>query len=117
MLEQRNGKIKNNTDLFLYDLKLLNEKKHISYTGKSNRLILENVNKLSDVGAEIINRIPMIPSINDSQEDIRAFAGFVRSLKRIQYVELIPFHPMAGSKYKSLGEVFAAAGIRVPEAG
>lgn len=102
------------TDLFLYDLKLLNEAKHIKYIGKSNRLILENLRNLSDGDAKVIIRIPIIPGINDLPEDLNGLAEFILNLKKIEAVELIPFHSMAKSKYESLGKPFDVGDIKTP---
>ena len=63
------------TDLFLYDLKLMDPEKHRRFTGRSNRLILSNLTALSSSGAQIVIRIPLIPGINDDADNLRRPCG------------------------------------------
>ncbi|HNR64999.1 MAG TPA: glycyl-radical enzyme activating protein [Atribacterota bacterium] len=89
-------------DLWLYDLKLLNEEKHKKYTGVSNQLILENLKRLSSSGVAIEVRIPLIPGINDNEEELIEMVRFLDSLK-IKRVSILPFHRMGLDKYTRLG--------------
>ena len=63
------------TDLFLYDLKLMDDDRHRKYTGVSNRLILSNLQRLSAGGAQVIVRIPLIPGVNDDEQNLTAYAA------------------------------------------
>ena len=92
-------------DYVLYDLKLMDNDKHRYYTGVSNELILNNYRILVESGKEFCTRIPLIPTVNDTEENITATAGFMRSLG-IDYVELLPYNKMAGSKYAMLGRTY-----------
>jgi pyruvate formate lyase activating enzyme len=67
-------------DLFLYDLKLLDEVRHKALTGVSNRKILKNLGRLAASGAEIIARIPLIPGVNDDDETLESMAALLRDL-------------------------------------
>ena len=97
-------KIIDYVDLFLYDLKLIDEKKHIKYTGQSNLQILENLKLLSKNKKPIIIRLPIIPSINDSEEELEKIADFIRELEVIR-VELLNYHTIGEEKYKRLNKI------------
>jgi len=90
-------------DLWLYDLKHISPQRHKRYTGASNRLILSNLRRLSGRGASIEVHMLIVPTINDSREDIESAARFLASLKNIEAVRLLAYHRLAGSKYLSLG--------------
>jgi len=92
-------------DLVLYDLKLIDPELHRRYTGVSNELILENYRSLVRSGVEFVTRIPLIPSVNDTEENITATASFMNELG-VRYVELLPYNKMAGGKYPSLGRSY-----------
>ncbi|MEG2353775.1 MAG: glycyl-radical enzyme activating protein [Clostridium sp.] len=94
-------KIVDYTDLFLYDLKHMNSDKHKLYTSVSNELILENLKKLSDLGKNIFIRMPIIPGINDDEEELKKAAELLKDLNIIQ-VNLLPYHKMGMDKYKRL---------------
>ncbi len=101
-------------DLFLYDLKLIDPEKHVKYTGVNNRLILQNLVKLSDTGARIAIRIPMIRGINDSEKDLNEFAGFISSL-RPESVHLLKYHSMGREKYARVNKEYHLTGNEVPD--
>ena len=90
------------TDLFLYDLKLIDDKGHRKYIGVSNKIILDNIKKLSDMDKNIFIRIPIIENINDGEKDIADFIKFISTLKNIEKVNLIPYHDMGKKKYERL---------------
>ena len=102
------------TDLFLYDLKLMDDEKHRQFTGVSNRLILENLQKLTEASANVRVRIPIIPSVNDDEENIRATGEFIASLKTIQDVDLLPYHNIATDKYHRMAHEYALDKIKTP---
>ena len=89
------------TDVFLYDIKGLDEKKHIENTEKSNSAILDNILYLDSIGAKIEVRIPYIPRYNDSE--MENIAKFLSGIKNLTKVRILPYHNLAGSKYDSLG--------------
>jgi len=92
------------TDLFLYDVKHMDSQKHKQYTGAGNELILDNLKHLSNKGAIIEIRIPLIPGINDDDANIDATGAFLGQLKGIQKVRVLPYHSYARSKYVALGK-------------
>ena len=89
--------------LFLYDLKDLNDRRHRECTGFSNRLILENLRRLSSCDVPIEVRIPLIPGINDADTDLQAAGEFVHGLANITAVRLLPYNGLARSKYEAVG--------------
>lgn len=93
------------TDLFIADLKMMDSEKHRLYTGAGNELILKNLAALSERTNHIILRIPVIPGINDDEENIRASADFIiNSMKgRIESLQLLSFMFLGEEKYLSLG--------------
>ena len=92
------------TDLFLYDLKMMDPEKHRRWIGVTNEKILENLKTLSDTGANIIIRIPLIGGVNDDAENIETTARFVAGLSGVKKeVNLLPYHKIAQTKYRKLG--------------
>ena len=107
------NKICPKVDLFLYDLKIMEDKRHKKYTGVSNELILENLKKLSLVHHNIFVRFPVIPGINDDYQNIKETGEFLSSLK-IAQVNLLPYHYIGIDKYKRLGKKYKLADIQPP---
>lgn len=96
-------KILDYTDYVLYDLKHLDRKKHIDFTGVSNDLILGNLEKImlrNDLTTFI--RIPLLPGVNDSEENLQATGEYVQSLG-LKTIYLLPAHPFAGQSYRLIG--------------
>lgn len=89
------------TDIFLYDLKAVDEEVHIRCTGQSNRLILDNLAYLSEAGKEIEIRIPLVPGYNSDQVD--KMGQFLTSLPALKGVRVLAYHNLSESKYASLG--------------
>jgi pyruvate formate lyase activating enzyme len=106
--------IRQNVDLFLYDLKLMDDARHRKWTSVSNITILANLRKLSDIGHKIIVRIPIIPGINDDEENLRQTGSFLSTLPNVPAVELLPYHNIAEGKYAGLGRNYELAEIHPP---
>jgi pyruvate formate lyase activating enzyme len=102
------------TDLFLYDLKLMDDEKHIKYTGVSNKLILENLKTISQLGNRIFIRIPLIPGINDDENNIRKASEVIQGTPGIDQVNVLPYHNIAVDKYNRLGKHSHLLEIPVP---
>ena len=102
------------TDLFLYDLKLMDDDKHMKYTGVSNKLILENLKTISQLGNRIFIRIPLIPGINDDEGNIKATAEVIQNTPGIEQVNILPYHNIAVDKYNRLGKQNSLMDIPVP---
>ncbi len=91
------------TDLFLFDVKAVRNHIHKEYTGVANRLILENLKRLSRTGkTEIWIRMPLIHQVNDSDEDISAFTAYYRELGKIERIDLLTYHSYGLYKAQSL---------------
>lgn len=98
--------ISREVDLFLYDIKLLNDEAHIKYTGVSNQIILENLDHLYRMGADIRLRCPLIPGINDTDEHINGVAALTRKYPKLTGVEILPYHDMGKGKWTQLGKEY-----------
>lgn len=94
-----------NCDYMLFDIKLVNDEKHQKYTGVSNEIILQNFRTLASSGKEFVIRVPLIPTVNDTEENIRETAKLLQE-NGIDYVELLPYNKMAGAKYKLAGKEY-----------
>ena len=91
------------TDLVLFDLKLMSDESSKKLTGASNKLILENLKKIDSLGMKIIIRMPLIPKYNDSEENLKDMVEFLRGLKKLYPIDILPFHQHGRYKYKGLG--------------
>jgi pyruvate formate lyase activating enzyme len=101
-------------DLFLYDLKLLDDNRHRKWTGVSNKLILANLQEFSARGQNIIIRIPLIPGINDDLENLRQTGEYLTGLPIIPQVELLAYHHFGATKYAGLGIQYELSGNPQP---
>jgi pyruvate formate lyase activating enzyme len=90
-------------DLVLYDLKLMDPRRHRKATGISNEKILQNLVALSEEHDNIRIRIPVIPGWNDDDPNIEAAAAFVASLPGVRHLELLPYHPTGAAKFPRVG--------------
>jgi len=101
-------KIIDYTDLFLYDLKLMDDDEHIKYTGVSNESILNNLDYILERGKDVIIRFPVIPKINDTPENIFKMKDYIDKHNGIiKEIHLLPFHNIAENKYNKLKVVNA----------
>lgn len=91
------------TDLFLFDIKLVDGDRHREYTGKDNGVILANLSRLMASGKPFVVRVPLIPGVNDSLENMKATADLLEGSTGLQRVELLRYHKTAGAKYSMLG--------------
>jgi pyruvate formate lyase activating enzyme len=92
------------TELFLFDLKLMDSEKHREWVGVPNEKILENLKLLAETGSKIIIRIPLVGGVNDDRENMEATARFVSELSgEKKQVNLLPYHKIAQTKYQKLG--------------
>ena len=88
------------TDVFLYDIKAFDEDVHIKCTGQGNKLILDNLKFLSENGAKIEIRYPLVKGFNDSE--CEKIALFLKDLKGIRKIKVLKYHSLAGSRYEAL---------------
>jgi pyruvate formate lyase activating enzyme len=87
------------TDLVLYDLKLIDELEHRHWTGATNLQILDNIRRLDSANVQV--RVPLVPGITDTDDNLRGIFGFARNAG-LSRIALLPFNPSAGAKYEWL---------------
>jgi pyruvate formate lyase activating enzyme len=96
------------TDLFLYDLKLMDDTDHIRFTGVSNKIILENLQHLLSEAKQVIIRIPVIPGITDTKTNTHGIKEFLSAQRKEGKsnipikISLLPYHSIAKNKYTRL---------------
>lgn len=101
-------------DLYLMDIKHMNSAKHKEFTSQPNEKILENARKITNAGTRLIVRTPVIPTFNDTKEEIAAIAEFARSLRGVKEMHILPYHRIGMDKYKGLGREYSLTGIELP---
>ncbi|MBU0703627.1 MAG: glycyl-radical enzyme activating protein, partial [Chloroflexi bacterium] len=106
--------IREHVDLFLYDLKLVDDAAHQKFTGASNALILRNLQMLSERGHDIFLRVPIVPGVNDSDAHIHRIGEFAAALPHLNQIDVLPYHRIAVEKYKRLNRVYELPEIRPP---
>ena len=94
------------TDLFLYDVKTADEQTFKTYIGHHLDTVIDNLHRISDNGAHIIARIPIVPEVNDSDEQVQAMIDLLSSVPQVHEVNLLPFHRTGSDKYKRLGRTW-----------
>ena len=92
------------TDLLLFDLKLMDDARHREFTGVSNVLILNNLERLAAAGPEIWVRIPLVRGVNDGDDNIRRTIAFLKKLKTVRRVGLLPYHAGGLDKAARIGK-------------
>ena len=102
-------------DLLLYDIKIIDEKKHITYCGESNEMIHRNFSVLLDK-VNIIPRVPIIPTVNDTPDDIRQLCEFLLQYKgKFSEVHILPYHTLGLSKYEALQKPYELPALQTPD--
>lgn len=99
-------KVVENVDLVLFDVKHTDSKIHKLVTGVDNRLILKNLNYLCSIDKKFYIRIPLIPGINDTRENMEKIAELIKDAKGLEGVDFLPYHKTAGVKYPMLGKIY-----------
>ncbi len=92
--------IYDDTDLFLYDIKIIDDELHRKFTDVSNELILNNLKRITSLGNKVHIRIPLIPGITDTEKNLSDIINFIKTLKNIGQIDLLPYNKIAESKYK-----------------
>ena len=93
-------------DLVFFDLKLIDNALHRHFTGCDNTPILQNLHALSRMGVPFVVRVPLVPGITDTNENLAGIAREIRGMPNLQRVDLLPYNKAAGSKYRSAGMEF-----------
>jgi len=103
-------------DLFLYDLKSMDEARHRLYTGISNVSILENLQALSRVHKNIWIRVPIIPGVNDNAEQLEALARCAAATSGVRQVNVLPYHEAGAYKSSRVGKPCRMENVVPPSA-
>jgi pyruvate formate lyase activating enzyme len=93
-------------DLILFDLKEMNEKRHKELTAASNFLIKQNLERILRKNKKVVLRIPVIPGINDSQNNFESMADYLAKLPKVEKVEILPYNQLTPAKYEKFGIKF-----------
>ncbi len=101
------------TDIFLFDLKMMDSDRHRLYTGVGNELIHANITALAKAGYKIRVRLPLIPGINDDEENIIRTGSFMAGLPDVTEIDILPYHRSATSKYKKLSLIYPGTSFPV----
>jgi pyruvate formate lyase activating enzyme len=102
-------------DQYLMDIKHMNPAKHKEFCGRSNELMLENARKVAASGmTELSIRVPVIPTFNDTPEEIKDIAQFADKLPGVKRIHLLPYHRLGQDKYDGLGRDYLMRGILPP---
>ncbi|WP_017751888.1 glycyl-radical enzyme activating protein [Clostridium tyrobutyricum] len=97
------------------DFKIFDEDRHIFYTGVSNQKIKDNLKKLDQVyRGKIYIRIPTVPTVNMTEDNMRKTAEFLSQLNHTRNVELLPYHRLGLNTYHRLNRVYELNGIEIP---
>ncbi|MBN2449845.1 MAG: radical SAM protein [Lentisphaeria bacterium] len=96
-------------DLVLYDLKLMDAEAHRRYTGVDNRLILRNLELLGNSGRPCVVRVPLVPGVTDTPDNLGAVAEAARCVRGLVRVELMAYNRAAGGKYAACNRTFQPA--------
>ncbi len=101
-------------DYFLMDIKHMDSKKHESFTGRPNELILENAKKIAKGAKSLTIRVPVIPTFNDTVAEITEIAKFAASLDNVSEMHILPYHRMGSDKYRWLGREYTLSELTAP---
>lgn len=102
-------------DTYLMDIKHMNSVKHKEFTGKSNELMIENAMKIAKSGqTNLVIRVPVIPTFNDTEEEILAIAKYAEQLPNVTKIHILPYHRLGQDKYDGLGRKYTLTEILPP---
>lgn len=102
----------NLTDLFLLDIKCINDEKAIDLTGVSNKKELEFARYLSNINKPLWIRQVLVPGYTDDEQDLLELKDFINTLKSLEKIEILPYHDLGKFKWEKLGEIYPLQNIR-----
>lgn len=103
------------TDLWLFDLKAMNPETHKRFTGRDNQLILANLAHLLKQNSRVRIRVPLIPGVNDSAEEIDRIGAFIRATGTPEAVHILPYHRIGMEKYQRLNKKYTLSDSQPPD--
>ena len=101
-------------DCILFDLKSLDDEKHLKYTGVSNKRILQNLGIALNGSAEVHLRIPLISGFNDSEKAIENMVDYLQPYEQLKAIDLLPYHRLGSHKYQRFNRENRSAGFKAP---
>ncbi len=101
-------------DLFLLDIKHIDNDKHVNLTGVTNKNTLEFAKWLSDNGKKMWIRHVLVPGYTDFDEDLIKLSNFIKTLNTVEKVEVLPYHTMGEVKYEKMGMSYSLKGVLPP---
>ncbi len=104
------------TDLVLLDVKHIDNAQHLKLTARPNKNVLAFASYLSEIGKPMWIRHVLVPGITDNDEYLNGLAAFIKGLKTVQKVEVLPYHTMGVVKYEKLGLDYPLKGVQPPTA-
>ena len=107
-------KIMELADLWLFDLKLMNDSRHVDYTGVSNELALKNLEILAKAAKEVIIRFPLIPGITDEHDNLQEISTLMKKLN-LNKINILPYHAIAKDKYQRMGKAYLLDSVKEPD--
>ena len=102
------------TDLFMLDIKHIDDEQHMELTGKSNRNILDMAAYLSENGGKMWIRHVLVPGVTSSEEQLKKLRDFIDTLKTVERVEVLPYHTLGVFKWEELGLDYGLKGVNPP---
>lgn len=102
------------TDLVLLDIKHIDDEQHKILTGRTNKNILQLARELSDIKKPVWIRHVLVPGGSDSDEYLTRLADFIKTLKNVERVEVLPYHTLGVFKWKNLGIKYPLEGVAPP---
>ena len=104
------------TDTAYVDLKIFDPQRHKEYCGVSNEQILKNLEltNLAERKLHLIVRTPLIPGVNDSEEELSGIGRFCSGLRQLDHVELLPYHKLGTATYEKLGRPYLLGDVPTP---
>ncbi|MGD9136515.1 MAG: glycyl-radical enzyme activating protein [Desulfobacterales bacterium] len=99
-------------DFFLVDVKLISSEKHKHWTGVDNKGILSNIRRLSEAARPMVLRVPLIPDVNDDEQEFGAIVAFAKSLPHLLSIHILPFHQIGRDKYEQLGMAYELSQLK-----
>jgi pyruvate formate lyase activating enzyme len=101
-------------DIFLYDVKETDARKHLELVGVNNQLILKNLFNIDAAGKSIIIRCPIVPGLNDRLDHLTQIAEIANRLKNLLQIDVLPYHPLGNSKSARFGKESAFQKLTFP---
>ncbi len=111
---EKHKKLLEVADLFLLDIKHIDDEKCKALTGKSNQSTLDFARFLSENGKSMWIRQVLVPNLTDAEEDLKKTRAFIDTLKTVERVEVLPYHTMGEVKYEKLGIAYPLEGVQAP---